>query len=72
METSWKSIVPVHIVEISVSINDYHANKDDLNDYLSSKLKGKYPKINAIITLKKSTDARKRAIKHNLRLEVYT
>ena len=53
METSWKSIVPVHIVEISVSINDYHANKDDLNDYLSSKLKGKYPKINAIITLKK-------------------
>ena len=72
METSWKSIVPVHIVEISVSIHDYHAHKDDLNDFLSSKLKGKYPKINAIITLKKSTDARKRAIKHNLRLEVYT
>lgn len=72
METSWKSIVPVHIVEISVSIHDYHANKDDLNDFLSSKLKGKYPKINAMITLKKSTDARKRAIKHNLRLEVYT
>lgn len=60
METSWKSIVPVHIVEISVSIHDYHTNKDDLYDFLVAKLHGKYPDINAIITLKKSTDARKK------------
>ena len=72
METSWKSIVPVHIVEISVSIHDYHTNKDNLYDFLVAKLHGKYPNINAIITLKKSTDARKKAIKHNLRLEVFT
>ena len=72
METSWKSIVPVHIVEISVSIHDYHTNKDNLYDFLVAKLHGEYPNINAIITLKKSTDARKRSIKHNIRLEVYT
>ena len=72
METSWKSIVPINVVEISVSIHDYHANKDNLDDYYKSKLNDKYSNINAIITLKKSTDARKRSIKHNIRLEVYT
>ena len=72
METSWKSIVPINVVEISVSIHDYHANKDNLDDFFKFKLNDKYNDINAIITLKKSTDARKRSIKHNLRLEVYT
>ena len=64
--------MPVHIVEISVSIHDYHTNKDNLYDFLVAKLHGEYSNINAIITLKKSTDARKKAIKHNLRLEVFT
>lgn len=72
METSWKSIVPINVVEISVSIYDYNANKDNLDDFFRSKIIDKYNNINAIITLKKSTDARKRIIKHNVRLEVYT
>ena len=64
--------MPINVVEISVSIHDYHANKDNLDDYYKSKLNDKYSNINAIVTLKKSTDARKRSIKHSIRLEVYT
>ena len=64
--------MPINVVEISVSIHDYHANKDNLDDYYKSKLNDKYSNINAIVTLKKSTDARKRSIKHNIRLKVYT
>lgn len=72
METSWKSIVPVHTIEISVPIKEYHLHTSDLDAFYKSKFKFNYRTINAIITLKKSTDARKRNIKYNIRLAVYT
>ena len=72
METSWKSIVPYHTIEISVPITDYHQNKDDLDSFYAKNFLSQFTNINSITTLKKSTDARKPTIKYNLRLGVYT
>lgn len=62
----------IDIVELSVSIEEYHAHKEDVTGLLISKLRTPKSKINDIVLLKKSLDARKRAIKYNLRFEVYT
>jgi len=67
-----KVIVAIDIVELSVPIQEYHKNIDDLDTLYKSKLHRKYENISSIVTLKKSLDARKRNIKFNLRLEVYT
>ena len=72
METSWKSIVPYHTIEISVPITDYHQNMDDLDSFYAKNFLSQFTNINSITTLKKSTDARKSTIKYNLRLGVYT
>ena len=72
MDISWKSIVARDIVEISIPIIEYHQNRDDLQSWLKTRVGKVSGKINVIVTLKKSLDARKANIKYNLRLEVFT
>ena len=72
MDISWKSKVARDIIEISIPIIEYHQNRDDLQSWLKTKVGKVNKKINVIVTLKKSLDARKSNIKFNLRLEVFT
>ena len=72
MDISWKSIVARDIVEISIPIIEYHQNRDDLQSWLKTRVGKVSGKINVIVTLRKSLDARKSNIKYNLRLEVFT
>ena len=72
METSWKSKVAKELVEISVPITEYHKNTGNQPEWLKRKVGKRHQGINEIVLLRKSLDARKRRIKYNLRLEVYT
>jgi uncharacterized FAD-dependent dehydrogenase len=72
VETSWKSKVARDIIEISVPIEEYTNNEDNLHAYLKTKVVKIHGYINVIKTLKKSLDARKSNVKYNLRLEVFT
>jgi uncharacterized FAD-dependent dehydrogenase len=67
-----KVTVAREIIEIGVSIEEYHQHTDNLNDWLQKKLELKTHNLNDIMILKKSMDARKSQIKYNLRLEVFT
>ena len=60
------------IIEISIPIIEYHQNRDDLQSWLKTRVGKVNGKINVIVTLRKSLDARKSNIKYNLRLEVFT
>ena len=60
------------IVEISIPVIEYHQNRDDLQSWLKTRVGRVSGKINVIVTLRKSLDARKSNIKYNLRLEVFT
>ncbi len=70
METSWKSIVARDIIEISIPIVEYETKKGNLEDLIKSHLGPVKSKINAIVMLRKSLDARKSHIKYNLKLEI--
>ena len=72
METSWKSKVAVDIVEITVPIKEFPQDHSDISLWLEKKIESKYKKINGVQLLKKSLDARKKQIKYNLRVEVYS
>jgi uncharacterized FAD-dependent dehydrogenase len=72
VDISWKSKVARDIVEISIPVIEYHQNRDDLQSWLKTRVGRVSGKINVIVTLKKSLDARKSNIKYNLRLEVFT
>ena len=72
MDISWKSKVARDIVEISIPVIEYHQNRDDLQSWLKTRVGRVSGKINVIVTLRKSLDARKSNIKYNLRLEVFT
>lgn len=72
METSWKSIVARIIEEIAISPIDYEDIKLDLKSFYCNLKPKSSQNINAIVILKKSLDARKPAIKYNLRLEIFT
>lgn len=61
-----------HISELRVPIEEFHAHREDMDGFLKSKLEREYKDITHVVLLKKSLDARKRAIKYLLRIEVFT
>lgn len=72
MDISWKSIVAIDSIEISIPIHEYHAHEDSLHAFFTSKITKDLGDINVIKILKKSLDARKADIKYNLRLALFS
>ncbi len=60
------------IVETSISPQTYEEIKNNLVDFYIKQFNANKNNVNEVVILRKSLDARKSALKYNLRLEVFT
>jgi len=64
--------VAKEILEFTLPIREYESIKDNLKSFVCGHYKKDVNKVNQVVLLKKSLDARKRNIKYNLRVEIYS